>query len=387
MQDRFQPLEAGYSIQIFESILLIDSNVWNSINEKIPFYQTYNFLSKIESIHKDMAFRYVLVSKDDKIIAALYVQMLDFSFKNLVNYGGQASGGIKGKFKAFIAQKNTKLLNLGNVFFTGDKGVICRDEDMVIPFIPKIFKAIHSSFSEKKPSAFLVANIYLQDEDKCMDFCNSSFHPFNTEPDMFMNVNDNWKSFDDYLNALSSKYRVRAKKVLNTSAPIIQKEFSVEDIQREKESLVKLYNNVVNHVAFNMATLNINFFEEMKLLYGDKCTVTGYYLKDELVSFACLFHVDPTTLHVHYIGLNYEVNKEYKLYNRMLLDFVKFAIMKDKINIHFGRTATEIKTTIGAEPKALHAYLKMNNSIVNNTLPYFLKRIKPAEFIARNPFK
>ncbi|HRH58702.1 MAG TPA: hypothetical protein PLS10_13710, partial [Chitinophagales bacterium] len=126
---------------------------------------------------------------------------------------------------------------------------------------------------------------------------------------------------------------------------------------------------------------------EMKLLYGDKCTVTGYYLKDELVSFACLFHVDPTTLHVHYIGLNYEVNKEYKLYNRMLLDFVKFAIMKDKINIHFGRTATEIKTTIGAEPKALHAYLKMNNSIVNNTLPYFLKRIKPAEFIARNPFK
>ncbi|HRH58014.1 MAG TPA: hypothetical protein PLS10_10190, partial [Chitinophagales bacterium] len=173
MQDRFQPLEAGYSIQIFESILLIDSNVWNSINEKIPFYQTYNFLSKIESIHKDIAFRYVLVSKDDKIIAALYVQMLDFSFKNLVNYGGQASGGIKGKFKAFIAQKNTKLLNLGNVFFTGDKGVICRDEDMVIPFIPKIFKAIHSSFSEKKPSAFLVANIYLQDEDKCMDFCNS----------------------------------------------------------------------------------------------------------------------------------------------------------------------------------------------------------------------
>lgn len=387
MQDRFLPLQAGYSIQIFESITLIDSNKWNSINETIPFYQTYNFLSNIESIHKDIAFRYVLVSKEDKLIAALYVQMLDFSFKNLVNYGGQTSNGIKSKFKAYIAQKNTKLLNLGNVFFTGDKGVICRDEEMIIPFIPKIFKAIHSSFSEKKPSAFLVANIYLQDEEKCIDFCNSSFHPFNTEPDMFMNVNDNWRSFDDYLNALSSKYRVRAKKVLNTSAPIIQNEFSVEDIQREKESLERLYNNVVNHVAFNMATLNINFFEEMKRLYGDNCTVTGYYLKDELVSFACLFHVDPATLHVHYIGLNYEVNKEYKLYNRMLLDFVKFAIEKRKNNVHFGRTATEIKTTIGAEPKALHAYLKMNNSIVNNTLPYFLKRIKPAEFIARNPFK
>ncbi|MFN8295120.1 MAG: peptidogalycan biosysnthesis protein [Chitinophagales bacterium] len=387
MQDRFQPLEDGYSIQIFESITLIDSKKWNSINENIPFYQTHDFLSKIESIQQDITFRYVLVQQEDRVIAALYVQMLDFSFKNLVNYGGEISNGIKGKFKKYIAQKNTKLLNLGNVFFTGDKGVICQYEEMVIPFIPKIFKAIHSSFSEKKPKAFLVANIYLQDEDKCIDFCNSSFHPFNTEPDMFMNVNNNWKSFDDYLNALSSKYRVRAKKVLNTSAEIIPKEFSVEDIKREKESLVKLYNNVVNHVAFNMATLNINFFEEMKLLYDDKCTVLGYYLNDELVSFACLFHVDIATLHVHYIGLNYEVNKECKLYNRMLLDFVKFAIMKEKSNIHFGRTATEIKTTIGAEPRALHAYLKMSNSIVNNTLPYFLKRIKPAEFIARNPFK
>lgn len=387
MQDRFQPLEDGYSIQIFESITLIDSKKWNSINENIPFYQTHDFLSKIESIQQDITFRYVLVQQEDRVIAALYVQMLDFSFKNLVNYGGEISNGIKGKFKKYIAQKNTKLLNLGNVFFTGDKGVICQNEEMVIPFIPKIFKAINSSFSEKKPKAFLVANIYLQDEDKCIDFCNSSFHPFNTEPDMFMNVNNNWKSFDDYLNALSSKYRVRAKKVLNTSAEIIPKEFSVEDIKREKESLVKLYNNVVNHVAFNMATLNINFFEEMKLLYDDKCTVLGYYLNDELVSFACLFHVDIATLHVHYIGLNYEVNKECKLYNRMLLDFVKFAIMKEKSNIHFGRTATEIKTTIGAEPRALHAYLKMSNSIVNNTLPYFLKRIKPAEFIARNPFK
>jgi hypothetical protein len=71
----------------------------------------------------------------------------------------------------------------------------------------------------------------------------------------------------------------------------------------------------------------------------------------------------------------------------MLLDFVKFAIEKEKYSIHFGRTATEIKTTIGAEPIPLHAYLKMSNRLMNASLPYFLKRIKPAEYVARNPFK
>ena len=136
-----------------------------------------------------------------------------------------------------------------------------------------------------------------------------------------------------------------------------------------------------------MATLTMDCFCRMKKMYDDKCTILGYYLNDELVSFACLFHVDQAILHVHYIGLNYEINKEYKLYNRMLLDFVKFAIEQKKKHIHFGRTATEIKTTIGATPNPLQAYLKMNNSIANIALPSFLKRIKPAEFIARNPFK
>ena len=106
-----------------------------------------------------------------------------------------------------------------------------------------------------------------------------------------------------------------------------------------------------------------------------------------MVSFACLFHVDPTTLHVHYIGLDYEINKTHKLYNRMLLDFVRFAIEHEVQKVHFGRTATEIKTTIGAAPNPLQAYLKLNNRVFNATLPYFLDRIKPQEFVIRNPFR
>ena len=202
-----------------------------------------------------------------------------------------------------------------------------------------------------------------------------------------MNLGDSWNSFEDYMNSLSSKYRVRAKKVLFASNNIIQKELSLDDIYAQKDSLEKLYSNVVNNVAFSMATLTMECFCRMKKMYAEKCTILGYYLNDELVSFACLFHVDKSTLHVHYIGLNYEINKEYKLYNRMLLDFVKFAIEQKKKHIHFGRTATEIKTTIGATPNPLQAYLKMNNSIANIALPSLLKRIKPAEFIARNPFK
>lgn len=383
----FEKLNIDISIQIFDSLSGIDENLWDSINPSIPFYQTHRFLSIIENIQENIGFRYALIYHNKSLIAALYTQLLDFSLSNLVNLSGDGSKGLKSTFKKYIAKKNTRVLNLGDIFFTGDKGIISENDEQIIPLIPEIFKHIRKSFHGKKPSATLVANIYLQDEEKCVSFCNHAYHPFNTEPDMYMHVDHQWKCFEDYMNAFSSKYRVRAKKVLTISKEICRKEFSVDDIIQHKAELENLYNNVVNHVTFNMGVLNIDFFERAKSLYGDKCSFFAYYLEGRMVSFACLFHVDPFIQHVHYIGLDYEVNKEYKLYNRMLLDFVNFAIDHNIKTIHFGRTATEIKTTIGAEPKPLHAYLKLNNRLFNTSLPYFLNRLKPAEYIARNPFK
>jgi hypothetical protein len=71
----------------------------------------------------------------------------------------------------------------------------------------------------------------------------------------------------------------------------------------------------------------------------------------------------------------------------MLLDVVQLAIQQNIHQIHFGRTATEIKSTIGAKPVLLNAYLKINNRFYNRITPYILKRIKAPAFTMRNPFK
>ena len=375
------------SIQIFSNIALIDAVQWNTIFEALAFYQRHEFLSAIESIQQNLEFRYVLVFKDEKLIAAVYMQLLDFSFRNLVHYGTEKSSNVSKKIKQYIAAKSTKLLHLGNVFFTGDKGIITNDDTFVLEILPEILKKVRTSFEFKKPTAYLISNITLKEENKCNYIGNNAFHAFTTEPDMYLKLHENWHSFDDYLNTLSSKYRVRAKKIFQTSYDIISKELSLTDIEIEKQNLEKLYNNVVNHVAFNMAVLNIDFFNKMKAIYKEQCKIIAYYLGEKQVGFACVFLVDTAVVHVHYIGLDYDINKQYKLYNRMLLDFVRLGIENNKKAIHFGRTATEIKTTIGAEPTVLKAYLKMKNPLFNAALPYFLKRIRPTEYIVRNPFK
>lgn len=376
-----------YTIKIVDRLEKIPAAQWNLIVDEIPFYQSHEFLSIIESVQPNIDFRYVLIEQENKIVAAVYAQILDFSYKNLVNYNSSSSSYFKKKIKNYIAKKSTRLLNLGNVFFTGDTGIISKETDNIISLLPTVLNQITQTIEDRQPKAFLIANIDMQLENSSKCFSANNYHPFITEPDLFLNILPQWNSFEDYMNSLSSKYKVRTRKILKVSEVISAKQLTLDELQFYKNDLEKLYSNVINHVAFNMATIKIDFFEQVKHLYEEKCTVIAYFLHEKIVSFVCLLHVNDVNLHVHYIGMDYEVNKPYKLYNRMLLDTVDLGIKKRMQQIHFGRTATEIKTTIGATPKPLKAYLKMSNFFLNKLLPYFLKRIQAPIFITRQPFK
>ena len=172
----------GLQAKIYASLHEIDEHSWNSINPSMPFFQSYAFLLMIEKIQQTLQFRYVLVYKETQLVAALYFQLLDFSFKNLVNYSSEnpQQTGVKTSIKKYIAKKDTKLLNLGNVFFTGDKGIIAANEEEIIERLPDFFNAVHTTFTDKKPAASLLANVYLKDEAKCVRFGEQAFHPFIT---------------------------------------------------------------------------------------------------------------------------------------------------------------------------------------------------------------
>ena len=80
--------------------------------------------------------------------------------------------------------------------------------------------------------------------------------------------------------------------------------------------------------------------------------------------------------------------QEKQIYLNMLLDMVKFAIEEQFSRVIFGRTALEIKSTIGAEPVEIYGLIKHNNFLIN----LFMKKIFPSlspqtEWIQRKPFK
>jgi len=70
-----------------------------------------------------------------------------------------------------------------------------------------------------------------------------------------------------------------------------------------------------------------------------------------------------------------------------LYDLIDQAIQSGHQTINYGRTANEIKSTIGAVPQKMICYMKHRNIVMNQLVGILLKVFKPKEWEQRNPFK
>ncbi len=82
-----------------------------------------------------------------------------------------------------------------------------------------------------------------------------------------------------------------------------------------------------------------------------------------------------------------KINKELELYQNILYDYVKEAIDNNLQQLTLGRTASEIKSTVGAEAHQLTCYIRHRNPLSNHLIKPIIDSIKTSDWIPRNPFK
>jgi hypothetical protein len=114
--------------------------------------------------------------------------------------------------------------------------------------------------------------------------------------------------------------------------------------------------------------------------------VKGYFLNNQLVGFLSAMR-NGENLDAHFIGLNYALNKDYAIYPRILNDYVRLGILFGAKRINLGRTASEIKSTLGAKPQDLTCYTRHKRPFVNSLISPFLKNVKIKSFKEHAPFK
>ncbi len=391
--------ESTYTFHISKTIAAVDAAHWDNLLPPDHFFLSRSYLKALEeSTGIEVQYRYLEIYHHRKPAGLGFFQIINFRGSNIENDG---AGGKKSVLayagfalrRLVVSVVNKISLNLlvsGNTFVTGEYGFyflpeVQADSNLLQPIREGIEKII--SESDVKISGFLIKDFYEQDKSRVEGLRQAGFLEFRVNPNMILEVKPSWKKQDDYLGEMASKYRTRMKKAMKRAEPLKIREMNAAELQQLLPVMSALYDEVVDEAAFKLAKLNIEYIVRLKIELGEKFGVLGFFKGDELVSFIS-YYLHEKDLVAGYMGMKRSLNHEYDLYLNVLLKLAETGISKGMKQVIYGRTAMEIKSSVGALPHTMLLYVRHRSSLVNFIIRQVVRYLsKEEKWTLRSPFK
>ncbi len=381
--------------QYYESVDDIPDQVYEDLRCKKNLYFNPKYLIALEKNNDQIQFGYLVMNdKQGKNIGLCIIQLIDFHIDSFQDESQTVFEYIKclgRKLRILPSGKPLKIFTCGNTFVTGEHGVVLgpdQDKKKALKQFVKAALELVNSREELKNGidAYMIKDFIQESLSITDELKTEGFYSFQVEPNMIMRVDGDWKDFNDYLAAMKTKFRVKAKKAFLKSAKLKIKDIELNMLDGLLPEMTQLYNKVSNRAGFNLGTLNLATYKTLKENLGDSYILKGYWLEGKLVGFLSGI-VSRNTLDAHFVGIEYDLNRELAIYQRMLYDYIETAIVRRVKWLNFGRTASEIKSSVGAVPQEMTIYLRHRKHLPNKILSLFLNKIKPTEFNQKFPFK
>lgn len=396
----FRQIDNTFSFSEYEKASLISRTDWNNVVGDDAVFFNIDYLKLIErSLHVDLKCRYVILYKNAAPCGIIYFQLTDFKANVFGELLEDQLDELKSHrlklFEKYVQSREEKdvlfrMLTCGNNLISGEYGFLKGDNIDRADFY-KLFCTLVKTISAEenlrgKISAVLIKDFYepVKEIERSETFKGQSF---SVEPNMILTIPQQVKSLNDYLLLFSKKYRNRAKSIIKQRDQFSSRLLTIQEIEEYNPQLFALYANIYNKAKFKLLQLPVDYFVEVKKIFRDRFFVKATFVNDELVAFSSWFIMPDHSIEAHYIGLNYEYNEKLELYQNILYDFVELAIINGIEKVNLGRTAAEIKTTIGAKANELICYVQPQNTISKLIVKPFIEFLQPKDWIPRNPFK
>lgn len=375
----------SYTFKKYQSSSEIPDN-WSDVIGQHNIMLSKEYFETLEtSCPENMKCFYVGFFLTDELIGGALFQYLNF-----IQHKTFQKDEAFCDMKNFVAKKFSKnVMILGNNMLTGQNGFYFDASKITInQAIPLLDKAVEEMQKQEGKTSLIIYKDYQASFIKYFqDKNHKAFFRFSVQPNMILRLKESWSTFEDYLNAFSTKYRTRAKSAKKKSDGIVKSEMNLDDIKKHQKQMNILYQNVAENAPFNTFFLTGNHFEIMKESLKENFRIFGYYLDEKLIGFYTLI-LNNKDIDTYFLGYDKEIQKEKQIYLNMLLDMVEFGINEKFSRIIFGRTALEIKSTIGAKPVEIFGLIKHSNLLINQFMERIFTSLNPTiEWIQRKPFK
>lgn len=379
------------SWRIYEHTSQVDSQAWSQLHPVAGTFLCLDYLSALEEAHDEgLEIRLAMFFEGSSSIGIAAFQIAHFAtsddaysnvFLNCVN---AIARKIRGKHIHNI------LIN-GNAFATGEHGFSFLT-DVTSPTIALCLHHAMEGIAKleqkkgKRICAMVTKDFYPNSIQVADELKRFRFKKFQVDHNMVMPVLSEWNTFDDYLDALNTKFRTKAKAALKRSSSLRVVDASADDVIKHAEAMQHLYENVYRKADFRLGKLEAKALVNLLTHIPNQFYVRLYFLNDDLVGFMSAMRCGEV-LEAHVVGIDYTSNREHGVYQRILYDYVELAIRMRCNRIVYGRTAAEIKSTVGAYPVNLTCCIKHRRIISNALLSMIINYVKPSDYPQREPFK
>ncbi|HNP33842.1 MAG TPA: GNAT family N-acetyltransferase [Flavobacterium sp.] len=374
---------------IFRSIALLPDS-WDEVAHENVFLQTHYLKVLEESAPVNMQCFYIGIFENAELIGVALAQYLNL---NKLESFGERDKCFKTTVRNFVFRNfGSHALFLGNNMITGQNGYAFNkkiDFETIGKILVECANEITLYFKKQNIKIHIVSfkDFYQDCAAELKKSVFASMYEFNTQPNMIFNLSPQWKTIDDYVAALSKKYRDQYKRSHKKFEGIETRELSLNEIVSQENRIYELYYHVAKNAPFNTFFLARNHFSSFKRQCGERFKLVGYFLNDTLVGFHTLLLNGPT-LETYFLGYDEQVQKEKMLYLNMLYNMTQYGIEHQFKEIIFGRTALEIKSSIGAEPVMMSGFIYHNTKLINKYFDKIFQRLEPnITWQQRHPFK
>ncbi len=379
----------NFSIQIYAATADLPKS-WDEVAVDNIFLQTHYLQVLESSAPTNMRCFYIGIFEGSDLIGVALSQYLNL---NKLESFGERDQCMKTYVRNFIFKNfASHVLFLGNNMITGQNGYAFSktvDFKCISDLLLDCAQSITGYFKEKGIKIHIVSfkDFYQHCSDELKNYGFKAVYEFKTQPNMIFELPESWQNQEAYIGAFSKKYRDQYKRAHKKANSIAIRELSLEEITNCEERIYELYHHVAKNAPFNTFFLAKNHFSVFKKHCGDRFRLTGYFWEEKLIGFHSLL-LNGDVLETYFLGYDEQIQKEKMLYLNMLYNMTQFGIENQFKKIIFGRTALEIKSSIGAEPVMMSGFIYHTNVWVNRLLPKVFPKLEPTlTWQQRHPFK
>ncbi|MBL8814829.1 MAG: GNAT family N-acetyltransferase [Planctomyces sp.] len=400
----------GFEFAIADRIDYLPTKYWDAVTKGQSWFLSSEYLRILEqAMPEGLSGRYALLFADRRPVAAIAAQVLEINGAKIlaettVDTAGELSvpKSVREKLRGVVrkAASNVKgravsrlrgrILVCGNLLSWGQHAVAFADgysrEALWAGVAEALYRIRRAERLAGQTDLVMIKDLTDAESVGVAELDSFDYRTVETDPNMVLEVPPHWKSFDDYLNDLASKYRSGARKIIrDTEACGIRLEV-VTDLKPYCRQIYRLYENVHHKAAIRPISLSPDYLPALAAHACDvfRCTIAK--LGDEIVGFITSIRDGDTSVG-YYIGFDYSVNERAPLYFRLLQICIDDAIAFGCRRISYGRTALDPKARMGAKPEPMHIRIRHRHPIINWLIRGLLESIPHDEAPIRTPFR